>query len=882
MAALAQTLHGYDRGHRLLASGGDVAEDELSLLDRLSDLSGYLPGGVSFDRYYTGFPCGRHYAFACTWLDVGARRGGTVLTHTLLIPLAHAEQMSDIFAAASLHRRPLSAEDRSPYAESLDLPPPLEAETPVPAHARDALALLFGQPDRPILWMDTSQPLAELAYLWRLSWPVLRRRFAFCTLALQERTIDGRPFDFLALPPEAQGAFHKLSGSMAWWRRGELGHPGLASLPVVETLEQEGAPWIASLLDRCRALDLPVPDRASDVSAVRKLLDVRDAARQRLTAARAWTDLLVRLWPMLPAEHTEWRGALEALMVAQEQAPLEPRPLWELTQLVARPQARELAQNDADVGRRLADLLEHETGRRLAAAPERAGAELPGLLDVLAGRPEQAAVYRAVRHSIMQAANLAAARTLAQTLLDIAAARTDTALFEQCLAPLPAAERQALLADRIADAAAGSQSQLDFLHREGVALAVKLGDPELAFALWRDRGDPAAGLAQAAQAALVRGDLASLEPVLQQVDAEICLSWSLETTEATLARHAASWGAKAANALRLEPEALAERCAGKPNGTRIFASGSRWLSMGQFGEILSDRPLLAWDLAILGLTEPDNAGTSLVRASIEALPAERLWSPSSREVLAAHERSPGARAWLESLGPRLLWYVASGNLDLDEGAAWLRLPAVHAWLDGISRFAIERYLERPEQTWLRSMTQTVFQALHGESAAPPGLLYSIVFLVQHAGRASLDIAAEDLLALLQHPACQEARRLRAEVLLAVRREEPDAGSRLAAAVFHDTYNAVLASHTALYPILSQIDRGWNRGKTLRHWLLDTWVRRAWPIDDLVRCLDSDTKLARKFFRRASKQYSAKNLLRRLGPALHDQPDLYRIWEEFST
>ena len=117
-AAVEQTLHGYHFGHRLLAKSTALADGELALLDRLSDLSGHLPRGVDFDGYHTGFPCGRFYALGCTYPDRGARREGTVLTHTLLCPLeaSHAFDLEDL---AALHRRPESPRDLAPYEVGL-------------------------------------------------------------------------------------------------------------------------------------------------------------------------------------------------------------------------------------------------------------------------------------------------------------------------------------------------------------------------------------------------------------------------------------------------------------------------------------------------------------------------------------------------------------------------------------------------------------------------------------------------------------------------------------------------------------------------------------------------------------------------------------------
>lgn len=108
-------LHGYSHGHRLLASSLRIEPDETRTeanlhiglsVGRKSDLSGYIPVGEVVPDYETGYQVGRVYVFARTWYDPDCPRGGCVLTHSLLIPLGHAETIPDIYAIESAFRRP--------------------------------------------------------------------------------------------------------------------------------------------------------------------------------------------------------------------------------------------------------------------------------------------------------------------------------------------------------------------------------------------------------------------------------------------------------------------------------------------------------------------------------------------------------------------------------------------------------------------------------------------------------------------------------------------------------------------------------------------------------------------------------------------------------
>src|SRR4051812_19906403 len=116
---IEQTLHGYDDGHRLLASSAKLDLEEERTLDLLSDLSGYLPAGTDFESYDTGYPCGRFYVLSRTWLDRAGRRSGTVFTHSLLLPRNEVAVLSTIAALDPLYMKPNPPVDRDAYRRSV-------------------------------------------------------------------------------------------------------------------------------------------------------------------------------------------------------------------------------------------------------------------------------------------------------------------------------------------------------------------------------------------------------------------------------------------------------------------------------------------------------------------------------------------------------------------------------------------------------------------------------------------------------------------------------------------------------------------------------------------------------------------------------------------
>lgn len=375
---LAQTLHGYDRGHRLLASSDELSEDELSLLDRLSDLSGYLPTGVEFDRYHTGFPCGRYYAIACTWPDSRASRQGAVLTHTLLLRVELLASLDDPFTFTSFHRRPVSASERDPYRRPLHLPAaPVGLEPPSPrreVRLRQAFLLYFHQQQSPILWVEDRRPddVVRALLSWLAPLPAARRRFSFCTLALQPRTIDGHPFEFLALPRAAQGSFPNLHRSPGWSdETGVQPKEMNAVQPWVEEMLDEGVGALYATAAFCARNGLPSP-RRQDVALCYRFEVMAGAARERLTAARARADLLARIAPSLGVEHPLWQQVFQDLLDRLENE----FSVREVADLLSRPQVQRGVQQARWLARRVLHILEQTIDTLRATAEPSAVADL--------------------------------------------------------------------------------------------------------------------------------------------------------------------------------------------------------------------------------------------------------------------------------------------------------------------------------------------------------------------------------------------------------------------------------------------------------------------------------------------------------------------------
>ncbi|HZL03895.1 MAG TPA: hypothetical protein VFE45_00495, partial [Coriobacteriia bacterium] len=210
----------------------------LWLLDRLSDAAGQRPVPDN-DGYLTGYPLPNGtYALARTWYAHDAPRPNSVWTHTLLLPHG-ALDGTDVSRLVSALHAPGSANDLESYAQPFDVTELLHGH-PEPltdvALVADAVTSLYFVGETPA-WVelpDVRRRNTLALALWSQQWPRLRRRFTFCTGAIELRRLDQRPVDLLLRPPGYTGIVHASAGGSASygidaWRVlvDDLGHPGL-------------------------------------------------------------------------------------------------------------------------------------------------------------------------------------------------------------------------------------------------------------------------------------------------------------------------------------------------------------------------------------------------------------------------------------------------------------------------------------------------------------------------------------------------------------------------------------------------------------------------------------------------------------------------------
>ncbi|MNZ21006.1 hypothetical protein D3C78_380710 [compost metagenome] len=207
-------IHGYRKGHQLLASSVVLSKDDQAVVDRLSDMAGPLRPREQFAPYLSAYPLpsGIYYVIARTWQDLTVSRAGCVRTKSVLIDAqAWALRPPLIPILRLLGSAELPTETD---AVRIELKEQLEARLPPAPNfgASELLEALFLEDTKPVVVFDAPDPeLISLRLLTAL-WPDIRRRFALSTFALSPRKIGGRDLDLVFAPLNAKAKFSDWPG----------------------------------------------------------------------------------------------------------------------------------------------------------------------------------------------------------------------------------------------------------------------------------------------------------------------------------------------------------------------------------------------------------------------------------------------------------------------------------------------------------------------------------------------------------------------------------------------------------------------------------------------------------------------------------------------
>jgi len=841
---LEQTLHGYCQGHRLLAHSGTLRADELDQLVRLSDLAGYLPAGMSFERYVTGFPCGRFYAFASTWPDFDAPRSGAVLTHTLLVPSSQASNLADLFALHELHQLP--SLNRSTYEETLEWAPPdgVTSGSPVTDSTKDVVALLlFGQDQRPVIWIDHGDLTPPVRWAWQLLWPKRRLAWSFCTLALQPRTIAGKPFAWLAAPPEARAGLHRLAGSKAWWENG-----GLKDRVLQKRANEE---WLVGLRDPSKSHaivqhmeDVGVHElETHHLPLASRFLELAQPAAERLTAARTRADLLAQLAPAFEDAPSAWLEALSSLLAHQVSAPLEPRPLWELEDLLSRrPLQSSVSEHEgAGLTEQLATVVGQELERRIVAHPDSSVVTLPSLYRRAEACHVSLPALEAIHRAFLRLADT-------RDRLDVVAlaryvaleARAPGELTGEVIRSLSNTDQIKLLSDLF-------DSNQD---EELEAVSSRLSDANVVLKFSMRRGkDILASLNDAARAHIAHaGDDVGWRRVFVDISAEDAWNWSMETNIASSEMLLTTWLWCGQHG---DARSLAQLARGKRRGGEAMNTASPLLSPHTVRETFRDYPELAVASAIANLISPNPEANGVARLAVEAAPAHLLLDQEFRAAIEARGDSIAVEKLSKELLPDLLRQVVSSSSNLPlVRRDWFSVPIIRRTLGRLSIQEIEKILNLrrtpPEMLGAGFMSiLEVIEQLHPKTFTEVGWSAPLLctFLRRIDAR-TLGRAPDRLLAILSLPlddgrssadgvtrtgAASSLLFLMGEILGAARRTHCTECGALVAASFPPVHSRLENDQPGVLRNCGWwYDMWWDRAKSWRRWLLHTAVAGDWP------------------------------------------------------
>ncbi|SIN69872.1 hypothetical protein SAMN05444166_0213 [Singulisphaera sp. GP187] len=301
-----QLLHGYRKGHQLLAGSVRLSSDAEDLAARISDLSGALPPGTPLSPYLTAYPVAGsdYYAIARTHLDEEAPRSGCVLTHTLLVPKEGWKRFRNLRALGAYLLPSPTSRDKSRFNSPLEIDlnefegigPQLALEV---SGGTEFVAKYFGEGNRPVAWFDCEAPEETLWAVLSSLWPSLRQRFSACTFCLQPRSTADGPFDLMFAPGSSYPRYHGVA------REGIIRH----FQPATSQGTSSHEPWIEELSasifggeDPSLARELGVfgPQLGGDPTLIRTLFllrELRSRLSMSLTAGVGLMDLLETVAP---------------------------------------------------------------------------------------------------------------------------------------------------------------------------------------------------------------------------------------------------------------------------------------------------------------------------------------------------------------------------------------------------------------------------------------------------------------------------------------------------------------------------------------------------------------------------------------------------------
>lgn len=202
-------MHGYRKGHQLLASSVTLSKEDQAVVDRLSDVAGPLRPKEQFASYLSAYPLpsAAYYVIARTWQDLSVPRAGCVLTKSVLIDMdvwSFRPPLATILSLLDSVEPPTEID-----AVRIEFEEKAEAFFPPATNfgASELIEALFLEETKPVVVFDAPDPELVALRLLAALWPDIRRRFSLSTFSLSPRKLRGRDLDLVFAPLNAQSKF---------------------------------------------------------------------------------------------------------------------------------------------------------------------------------------------------------------------------------------------------------------------------------------------------------------------------------------------------------------------------------------------------------------------------------------------------------------------------------------------------------------------------------------------------------------------------------------------------------------------------------------------------------------------------------------------------
>lgn len=220
MMKIEQVLHGYNEGHKMLASSlPALSPSNRRKMSVLSDWDEYVPAQGDDSSYLTCYPLldSPYYVVAKTWYASEIERPGCVWTHSLLIDLGSMNSFFDLLSLLVMFKRPDKSNIDS-YNEPIVIEKAVEREQmelqyEVMPSLNYWLFLLYSH-QKPLLLTYQGNSLTSQRFVLSLMNHVpkaMLHGMSLCSGSGRLRKFDNEIFDF-QLTPESRRSIPNLCG----------------------------------------------------------------------------------------------------------------------------------------------------------------------------------------------------------------------------------------------------------------------------------------------------------------------------------------------------------------------------------------------------------------------------------------------------------------------------------------------------------------------------------------------------------------------------------------------------------------------------------------------------------------------------------------------